>query len=214
MFTNWSVGRITYVTQLQLTMALVMAFGCVVLVLHSYIAAVFPSNAAQINPKVIAKAQRLAQRREREHGSRSSTGGCCGQLCTRGRCGHSLRTPAITGCRPCGKLACPAVMPTSRTEVSSTDAAKCGDASALHFDRANRTCSPYALQAPGEAARALHRAAVGTRWTRRGQTAMIQQMPRRQTASTQPMQAMALCKLSVRCPVHSVSRMYFSSAFK
>ena len=74
MFTNWSVGRITYVTQLQLTMAVVMAFGCIVLALHGYIARAFPSNAAEINPKVIAKAQRLAQRKERQHSGRSSSG--------------------------------------------------------------------------------------------------------------------------------------------
>ena len=74
-FTNWSVGRITYVTQLQLTMAVVMTFGCIVLALHGYIARAFPSNAAEINPKVIAKAQRLAQRKERQHSGRSSSGG-------------------------------------------------------------------------------------------------------------------------------------------
>ena len=74
-FTNWSVGRITYVTQLQLTMAVVMVFGCIVLALHGYIARAFPSNAAEINPKVIAKAQRLAQRKERQHSGRSSSGG-------------------------------------------------------------------------------------------------------------------------------------------
>ncbi len=75
-FTNWSVGRITYVTQLQLTMAVVMVFGCIVLALHGHIARAFPSNADEINPKVIAKAQRLAQRKERQHSGRSSSGGC------------------------------------------------------------------------------------------------------------------------------------------
>ena len=101
-FTNWSIGRITYVTQLQLTMAVVMVFGCVVLALHGYIAAVFPSNAAQINPKVIAKAQRLAQRRDREHGSRSSTGGFHGQPSARGHgCHHLLRARASPGLNLC-----------------------------------------------------------------------------------------------------------------
>lgn len=62
--TDWAVGRITYVQQLQLTMAVVLACGLVVMGLHAHITAKFPTNRDEINDAVIAQAKRMARRKE------------------------------------------------------------------------------------------------------------------------------------------------------
>ena len=62
--TDWAVGRITYVQQLQLTMAVVLACGLVVMGLHAHITAKFHTNRDEINDAVIAQAKRMARRKE------------------------------------------------------------------------------------------------------------------------------------------------------
>jgi hypothetical protein len=79
--TDSAAGRISYVQQLQITMGAVLVCGLVVLALHAYITAKFPTNRDQINDAVIAKAKRLALKKE--HLSRSETGevlGCMSDL--------------------------------------------------------------------------------------------------------------------------------------
>ena len=172
------MGRITYVTQLQLTMAVVMAFGCVVLALHGYIARAFPSNAAEINPKVIAKAQRLAQCKERQH-SRSSTGALrlpvpsCHELLEHKK---PWQSQVIRGKSSQGHH--------HSTLMLTHETGPYGQKHAYDvcLAAAMRKRVFVASQAPDKAATALRLAAAATPWTPRGLTATTRQTGRFQTA--------------------------------
>ena len=84
--TNWAVGHITYTQQLQLTMGVVVVCGLVIMGLHGFISAKFPTNRDEMNDAVIAKAKRLARKREllnRGAAGMDLSSHLCAHLCDR-----------------------------------------------------------------------------------------------------------------------------------